>query len=230
MRAFGLIHSPLVGPDTWEPVASELRRRGAVVAVPEVVDSPDSGRPYWQQHAAVAAAGLAGLPSSPILAAHSGAGALLPAIRQRLKEAAAAYVFVDAGLPAPGSRLDNFGNPEMAAEFRRHLSDGGRFPEWTDGELREEVPDDVWRARLLAGLRPRALDYFEEPLPDLAGWPDAPCGYLLFSPGYAAEAEKAQRAGWPVRRLEGGHFHMLVEPVAVARALLELAEVLVSDL
>jgi hypothetical protein len=29
--------------------------------------------------------------------------------------------------------------------------------------------------------------------------------------------------GWAYRRLEGGHFHMLVDPAAVAAALLDLA-------
>ncbi len=47
-------------------------------------------------------------------------------------------------------------------------------------------------------------------------------GYLLFTQGYRPYLEHAQRAGWPSRTLAAGHFHMLVDPVAVAMTLVEL--------
>ena len=78
-------------------------------------------------------------------------------------------------------------------------------------------------ARLHADQRPRPLPFWEEPIPVFAGWPDAAGGYLLFTETYRASAERARAAGWPARELAGGHFHMLVEPEAVAEALLELA-------
>ncbi len=228
MLAFGLIHSPLVGPATWQPVAEALRQRGAAVAVPQVAALPGSPRPYWQQHAESAAAGLRRLPARPVLVAHSGAGALLPAIRRSLDQPAAAYLFVDAGLPAAGSRLANFGDAAMAAGLRQHLGAGGRWPEWTDEQLRVVVPDDTRRARLLAGLQPQPLAFWDEPLPAPAGWPDAPCGYLRFSPVYAADAERARSLGWPVRAIDAGHFHMLVDPAAVAETLWDMAQGLLS--
>lgn len=50
----------------------------------------------------------------------------------------------------------------------------------------------------------------------------APCGYLLPSPVYEAAAAEAHSRGWAHRELDGGHFHLLVDPPAVASALLEL--------
>jgi hypothetical protein len=49
-----------------------------------------------------------------------------------------------------------------------------------------------------------------------------PGGYLLFTQRYRHYLEQAQRAGWPSRTLAAGHFHMLVEPVAMATTLVEL--------
>ena len=208
---FVLVHSPLVGPETWSLVAEALRRLGQAALVPALPLATAPGRPYWAQHAqAVAeqAGHLAG--ERVVLVGHSGAGALLPAIRQALGRAVQGYVFVDAGLPAGGqSRLESFG--QGAEEFRAHLAAGGRFPDWTDEDLRPLVPDDALRASLVAGLRPQPLAYWEEPLPVVPTWPDAPCGYALFSDVYADAATQAQRLGWPLHHMPGGHFHMLVD-------------------
>lgn len=222
-----LIHSPLVGPSTWQPVADELRRRGVAVAVPALADDAGSGLPYWQQHAEAAARALnAAAGGGPlVLVGHSGAGPLPPAVRVRLSRPIAAYLFVDASIPHDGvSRLDLLAQelPEAAAQLRPLLAAGGRFPEWTDDDLRPVIPDTEVRREVLASLRPRPLAFMEEPIPVFAGWPDAPCAYLRFWPGYAVPAAEARRRGWVSRELEGGHFHMLVDPAGVAEALLAL--------
>ena len=216
---WALIHSPLVSPFSWEATAEVLRRRGHTVVVPELRDAPGGG-PYWQQHAESAAAGLRGVAGPLVLAAHSGAGALLPAIRQALGRPVAAYVFVDAVMPGSGgSRLAGFGTPEEIATFRAFLEGGGRFPAWTDEDLRAMVPEAGARARLVRELRPKGLDYWTEPIPSVAGWPDAPGGYLRFTGSYRADAEQARALGWPVREMAGGHFLAMVEPEAVAEAM-----------
>ena len=159
----------------------------------------------------------------PILVAHSGAGALLPAIRAAAGRQVAGYVLVDAGLPHPGQTwLQELraSAPELAKELQLRLAAGGRFPEWSDEDLRDEIPDDRTRAALFAELQPRALDFFKEPLPVVADWPDAPCHYIQLSPGYSGAAEAARRAAWPVQVFETGHFHMLVDPAGVTEALL----------
>jgi len=224
---FVLVHSPLTGPDVWQPVAEALRARGAAAFVAGLRDDGAAGEPFWAREARAAARTLQALPPGerPLLVGHSGAGALLPLLREAADRPAGGYLFVDAGLPFAGSRLQAMAgeSAEFAAQLRASLAAGERFPAWIDAQLAAIVPDAARRGALLAGLRPRGLDFFDEPLPVPRGWPDAPCGYLWFSPPYAASLAEARARGWPARELPAGHFHMLVDADAVAGALLALA-------
>jgi pimeloyl-ACP methyl ester carboxylesterase len=226
---FVLIHSPLVGPATWEPVRVALRQRGVQAAVPALRDDPERDEPYWSQQVAAVVATLRGAPEGQplVLVGHSGAGALLPALGAALTQPIAAYVFVDAGIHTDGlSRLEMMvaEDAPFAESLRAHLQAGGRYPEWTDEQLREAIPDDTWRAAVLADLQPRGLDFFSEPIPVSPSWPDAPCVYMQFSPAYDVPAARARDLGWPVREIEGGHFLMLIDPETVAEAILDLVE------
>ena len=222
-----LIPSPLLGRSSWAPVADELGGRGWEAVIATELRDPVHRRPCWRRTVDGAAASLDRVADdrAVILVGHSGAGPLLPAIAGALRQHAAGYLFVDAGLPTRGaSRLEAMEaeDPAFAAELRTALDAGGRFPTWTDDQLRELVPDAQPRAALLAELRPRGSDYWTEPQPIVSGWPNAPCGYLHFSPPYRSPADIARRSGWPLRHLPAGHFHLLVDPAAVASALLEL--------
>ncbi len=224
---FVLIHSPLVGPLTWSLLAEELRQRGVATVVPTLVDDDIGAVPFWRQHAEAVARRVEQEPGDCllVLVGHSGAGPLLPAIRQAAARPAAAYVFVDAGFPVAGkSRLDLMASedPEFARPLRQHLASGERFPSWSEEDLREVIPDPRLRRGMLKELRPRPLAFFEEPIPVFAGWPDAPCGYLRFSPAYEAPAEHARRLGWAYREITAGHFHMLVDPSTVATTLTDM--------
>lgn len=227
--AFALIHSPLVGPSTWAEVAQALREHGETALVARLEDAEGSSEPFWRQEAESAARSLQedeAAGRALILVAHSGAGPLLPAIREALGRPVAGYLFVDAGLPHDGqSRLGEMRStiPEYAEELHAELAAGGRFPTWTDEDLREIIPDARLRQATLDELRPRPLAFFEEPIPVFAGWPDAPCGYFQFSEGYAAAAAEAEAQRWEMRKIEAGHFHMLVDPDGVARMLREMA-------
>src|SRR5690348_10863600 len=185
-----LVHSPLVGPFTWSLVVGQLQAAGIDVLVPELTDTGRTPPPYWQQQALSMRQALASVPQarSLVLVGHSGAGALLPAFARAIRHPVKAYLFVDAGLPHPNqSRLDEMETsvPEFAQELRKYLAAGECFPNWSDEDLREELPDEYVRRQLLAELQPRSLDFFEEVLPDLPGWPDTKCGYLLFTEGYS---------------------------------------------
>jgi pimeloyl-ACP methyl ester carboxylesterase len=228
-----LAHSPLTGPEAWGALPEVLRRRGHEVVVPAVRDDDDP--PYasrWVARTAVQVRDAVG-EAATVLLGHSGAGYLLPlvgAARRAARAPVAGYVFVDAGLPAsrPTSRLEvlRTEGTEFAQELAGHLAGGGRFPEWSDDDLRDLVPDDVLRGALVAGLRPRGEDFFREPLPVAPDWPDAPCGYLRLSPAYDHSARLAAHRGWPrvlgADDRPGGHFAMLVDPDAVADDLEEL--------
>lgn len=198
-----------------------LRVRGIEAYVPDLAN-PTEG-PFWEQHARSAAAQIGEIDADAriVLAGHSGAGPLLPAIARELKRPVAAYLFVDAGLPH-GSR------PRMAGQFGDVLEElytrGECFPNWTDDALAGILPDAEVRTAVLDEMRPQPFEFWQEPLPEVADWPDAMCAYLRFSPAYDEDTRQAREAGWPVRELEGGHFHMLVEPGVVTGELLGLLQ------
>lgn len=224
---FVLIHSPLVGPLTWSLVAEQLAGRQVDSRLPELAEGGQSALPSWQRHAGAVATFLKTHPGHHpvILAAHSGAGPLLPAIRMAIGVPVTAYLFVDAGIPVDGhSRLALMAleSPEWAEEFRHFLEAGGAFPQWDDNQLREIIPDQALRQSLLAELRPRSLGFFSEPIPVFPGWPDAPCGYIRLSPAYHQPYAEAQRRGWVTAEIDAGHFQMLVEPERVTELMLEV--------
>lgn len=134
------------------------------------------------------------------------------------------YVFVDAGLPENGQ--PRVGSGEFAEELRELYGRGERFPDWSDDLLHALVPDPSLRRGLAAQRRPQPWRFWTEPVAVFAGWPDGPCAYLRFTPNpaYDAAAAEARRRGWAVRELVGGHFHMLVDPIAVSDVLLELVD------
>ncbi len=107
-------------------------------------------------------------------------------------------------------------------DLQAHLEAGGRFPEWSADDLREVIPSEGIRQSVVAGLRPRLLAFFTEPLPGFSDAPKAPCAYLQFSAGYDVPASQARQNGWPHRYMDAGHFHMLVDPASVADAAISL--------
>lgn len=148
---------------------------------------------------------------------------LLPAIRAASERPAGAYLFVDAQPPQNGkSRLDLF-SKEGAEQFRASATDGF-LPTWTEDDLAQAIHDASIRRSFVQELRPLPLAVYEEPIPVFADWPDAPCGFLQFTPTYEQPAEEARRKGWAYRKLDEDHFLMLNDPVAVTRAIIELAD------
>jgi hypothetical protein len=225
-----LLHSPLVGVESWGRLPEALGR-GGVAAVAVAVDGDDRP-PFAERYVRGAVEGVLAAPAQPgppVLVGHSGAGPLLAAVGAGLRAAGrpcAGYLFCDAGLPQEGAnRLELLAieDPAMAEAFRAELEQGGRFPEWGDAELAPLVPDPAARAALIGSLRPRGLAFFTEPLPPAAGWPDAPCGFQRLSAAYDTWAAAAAARGWPTAGLDAGHFHPLVDPDGVAAALLALA-------
>ena len=227
-----LIHSPLVGGLTWTLVAEQMWQHGYSVIVPILSDLEISKDPYWKQHADSVAQALVDIPpgTNVILVAHSGAGPLLPIIRQNIPNRIRAYVFVDAGIPRDGAtRLDlmRSEDPEWAKGFEESLQSGEQFPKWSIDNLREIVPDENLRKKLVAEIRPRGLDFFTEPIPVFHGWPDAPCVYIQFSTPYERPAAQGSQAGWQIYKLSVGHFHMLVDASAVTDIIFEAVHGLV---
>lgn len=221
---FVLIPSPLVGPLTWDLVADELRQHGERVIVPDLGPVTQPLTSFWGHHTKTVAEALRDIPEQRplILVGHSGAGALLPAIGHAVPHDVSAYLFVDAPIPTDGQT--RLGTGPFADFIRALYASGDRYPNWTSEDLREIIPDPEQRQHLLDDVRPPPLGFWEEPIPVFAGWPDAMCGYLRFTPNpaYDEASAEARRRGWAYAELPGGHFHLLVEPNAVAEAILDL--------
>jgi pimeloyl-ACP methyl ester carboxylesterase len=227
---FVLIHSPLVGPTTWSPLADELERRGRQAVVPSLLGVADAPSPQWRHAPAAVRATTSGAGSPAVLVGHSGGGLLLPVIADALPVEVDALVFVDSFLPPAGGSLPLAG-PGLMDQLRALASDGV-LPPWSswfdEGAMRELVPDESLRAALEAEMPRLPLSYFEAsvPLPD--GWDAHPCAYLLFTAEtYGPSAADARDRGWQVAEVQGvRHLAMATHPVAVADALLDLQRTL----
>src|SRR5260370_11367247 len=109
-----LVHSPLVGPATWDLVAAELAGRGCEVGVPDLTGTVTAGPPYCPRQAEVIARSASGRPA--ILIGHSGAGPLLAAAAAII-DPVPGYIFSAPGLPTPGHSCMDTLPPELAAQL-----------------------------------------------------------------------------------------------------------------
>jgi Alpha/beta hydrolase family len=219
-----LVHSPLVGPGTWGPVATELGRRGRLVAVPVV--GPDA-LPDWRPWVDEVCRVVRAMPGRVIVAGHSGGGIVLPLVATAAREHIGCLLFVDSDVPQRGGE-----SPVVPAAFREFLAgladERGTLPPWPawwdDAAMRELIPDDDVRAAVAAEAPALPLAYFDERIPSPVGWDDVPCGYLQLSDAYADAAATAGDRDWPVESIEGAqHMHPVVAPGEVADTMLRLA-------
>ena len=214
-----LVHSPLVGWETWEPVADVLAAEGYAVTVPDLAGAVAAGPPYQLRQAQVIAECAAGQPA--ILVGHSRAGPLLATAGPMLGEGARGYVFVDARLPSPGRAWMETLRPDLAARLRDLADPQGWLPPWWqwwgDEGLAALLPDPAVRQHFAAGCPRLPMAMLAEIQPDAPGWPDAPCGYLQLSEAYEDEAARAHELGWAVTQQLSHHLALLTGPGQVAR-------------
>lgn len=217
-----LVHSPLVGPGTWQALAEAIREGGHEVLVPDLRAILTAGPPYWSRQVDAIVDSAAGRPV--VLVGHSGAGPLLASAGAVL-DRVVGYVFVDAGLPSSGQSWLDSAPPELAEQLRG-MAAAGWLPPWSAwwGEegLVELLPDAELRESFAAGCPRLPLAMFEEVQPSVPGWPDAPCAYLRLSDAYREPAERARALGWPVAELATHHLAMLSHPELLLGPLLDL--------
>jgi hypothetical protein len=218
-----LVHSPLVGPATWDGVAADLAGRGYEVGAPDLTGTLGTGPPYCVRQARVIADSVSGQPA--ILVAHSGAGPLLAAAGAIIDQVVG-YVFVDAGLPTPGQSWMQTAPPELATQVRELADHHGWLPPWPrwwgDDAMAELIPDPQARRHFAADCPAVPLAMFEEVHPPAPRWPAARAAYLLLSEAYADQAARARELGWPVAEHPSHHLAPLTEPGRVADLLHEL--------
>jgi hypothetical protein len=219
VRCAVLLPSPLLPARAYAPLVDALGRRGWGVAVAEPPGAPAGPEPVAASFREAVRAHAADL-----VVAHSNAGRYAVAAAGE-----AAVVHVDAALPP------EHGDATLAPEgLLEHLAamadDDGLLPPWTrwwpEDDIRAVVPD----ADMLAGIRAdeqrMPLAYFRSRLGAPEGWQGHPQAYLALGSTYAEETALARRLGWPTTVLDGAlHLHHLVDPDAVAAAVLDLAAV-----
>ncbi|MBG0565851.1 alpha/beta hydrolase [Actinoplanes aureus] len=228
--AFVLVHSPSVGPLTWQPVADRLTGSGRIAVVPSLLGVADAGPPFWP---AVVEAVTAGAPADVplVLVAHSNAGLFVPVVAEALRQPVAACVFVDAALPARTGPTPVL-TPELLDVLRPTVAADGRLPQWTswfgESEVAPMFPDRRTRQAVSAEQPRLPFGYYEQRVPVPAGWDGMPCGYLLFGPPYDKIAEDARQRGWDVDEVPGRHLHQIVDPGAVTGRIVAMADRLLS--
>jgi hypothetical protein len=229
-----LLHSPLVGPLTWQPAATSLHAAGYHVAVPSLTGVVDTGPPSYRKLAGRVAETIrqANPSGAVVLIGHSGAGALLPAAAEATDSPLAAVVFVDAILPHPGVSWFETAPPVLREQLGGLAHDDGRLPAWDrwfpPEVMTELLPEENLRRRFIAELPRVPLAYLEERAPVVSGWPPARCGYLRLSGAYDEVADEAERRGWLVVREAADHLAMLTRPAAISGLLDRLVKALMG--
>jgi pimeloyl-ACP methyl ester carboxylesterase len=226
-----LLHSPLVGPTTWTAVASLLRHMGYQVVVPDLRAAATVRPPYqpamWR--AVTDALDRADGAGPLVLVGHSGAGPLLPGLATACGHSVHALIYVDAGLPRPGTNWFERA-PTGLADHVRRLVENGRLPpwdEWFDGGVLEALlPDPAMRAQFRKELPRVPLTFLTEATPP-ATWAEL-SGYLLLSEAYLANAAEARANRWPVLEHLSHHLAMLTDPAGIADAIRRLCWLLIT--
>jgi pimeloyl-ACP methyl ester carboxylesterase len=216
--AFVLVHSPLVGPATWQPAAGVLGARGWQTCTPDLTPALAGTPPYWTRQVEAITSAASSQPS--VLVGHSGAGPLLAAAGSQLHDVVA-YVFVDAGLPAPGRNWMSTVPADLAAHLRSIVGTDRMLPPWPtwwdEDVLAELITDSTARRQFAAECPKLPMAMFEEILPDAPCWPDAPAAYLRLSDAYDQAAE-----------LDSHHLAPLTDADVVVDAMLGLLAALQS--
>lgn len=165
---FVLVHSPVVGPTTWQWVADALRGAGENVTVPNLVAAAATASPHGFVFEAISAAGG---DDDVVIVGHSGAGVLLPLIAEGLSPRSQLIVFVDAGVPPCEGTVTIGGNflPTL-----RELAVDGLLPRWTrwwdDGVLEVLVPLEDRRRQVESELPTVPLSFYEASIAMPPGW------------------------------------------------------------
>jgi pimeloyl-ACP methyl ester carboxylesterase len=153
MTEFVLVHGTTQSPAGWDRLADELRRRGhRVTAVDLPADQPQWAPADYARH--VAAQADRGADGRPVVVAHSGAGALLPAIAEAADAATAVWLAAyipdlaggtsmlddikaqrDAMFHPDWLGVDPISDPQLALRFLFHDCDP-QTQQWALGTLR----------------------------------------------------------------------------------------------
>ena len=217
MARFLLVHPPLLGPSVWQNCAAVLRDRGHSVTAPDLRGEVEPAAEWWSRWADVCADAITGVD---LVAAHSGAGVVLPLVAEATDPRSVA--FVDAVVPSDGSITAP--NENLVA-FVRALPSDDHLPPWTawwsEDDVAELLPDPELRAQIAAEQPRLPADFYDHAVPVPPRWTEGRAiTYVRFSEAYEHDAAEASRRHWTVRRMPGSHLHLIDHAEEVAEALL----------
>ncbi len=175
--------------------------------------------PQWQYLVDIATESVAGR-LDVVVVGHSGAGAVLPAIAERLENRLRALVFVDAIVPpAEGEHR----TPQRLLDLIDDKAVDGRLPKWLDWwqaeDITELLPSPAHRAEVRADMPELHRPFYDDSIPVPAGWTAGPCAFLKLSSAYDDEYSQAERLGWPRTSIDGTHLSIFSNPVEVLDAI-----------
>jgi len=217
-----LVHSPLLGPSTWDELLPLLDSAGWSVAVPDLRPLVETSpfHPAVCESAAAAAASSARV----VVVGHSRAGPYLPGIAAALGSAVSEVVFLDARLPYPGRSWLSSLTADQAGTLRE-LTHEDRLATWdrwfSPDALEGLLPDPQQRERIRQELAELPWSLVTEELPAVAGaWNSARHIYVRLSAAYETVAAQAEDEGYAVLRHQADHLAMLTNPSTVANLVL----------
>jgi pimeloyl-ACP methyl ester carboxylesterase len=213
-----LVHSPFLGPATWQSTARALNGKGRRVHVPSLLAVAQSPPPYWPAGVDPIIQSAADEPV--VLVPHSNAGLYVPAVVEALGEQVRGVVFIDAALPGAGHHT-------TPAFLRKLATVDGLLPPWTawwdETDVAALFPDAYVRAEVESEQPRMPLAYYDHLPPTPREWTAPPSAYIWFGEPYDKGAAQAGLRGWPTAHLPGSHLHMLNDQEAVAAAVLQMA-------
>jgi pimeloyl-ACP methyl ester carboxylesterase len=230
MTHFVLVHGAWHGGWCWERVARRLRIAGHRVSAPTL---SGLGRRAGEltpalslsNHVDDVVAAVQGAQDEVVLVGHSYAGFVVREAADRLGDAVARLVMLDAWVGADGDSLltvapDWFA--EALVEAARERGAGWQIPVPPPALVGVDDPDDA--AWLTTRMTPHPLKTFSDATALTGAVDTVPTDAIVCSGSSGLPfAELATAFGWPIRRLDAGHDAMVTNPVELARMLEDCA-------
>jgi pimeloyl-ACP methyl ester carboxylesterase len=235
-KTFVLVHGAWHGAWCWRHVADSLRAGGHKVVVPTLTGMGDrhhlsSKDVTLETHIrdVIAAIECEEL-SNVVLVAHSYAGYLAAAARERIGERLAHVIYLDAMLPVPGKAARDLWPPDAVANIEKTLIDGYKLASFPP-EMFDIPPTDKanyeWMKRRLTDM---PYGVFQTPFPMPAAGKPAPTVKQTFvkcteaqldGAKFSLEAAKASKMN--IVMMKTGHNPMVTAPKLLVAELLKMA-------
>lgn len=241
MTTYVLVGGFWIGAWAWRDVVDRLENAGHRAIAPDLsglgakrhLGGPDV---TLETHIAEVAHAIEDRAlSDVVLIGHSGGGAIVNAVADRMPDRVAGLIFVDSGPVPDGSAIADFSGPEGRAETEQRAVDGWRLPlpPWDVlGEAELAGLDEAKRAFFRENAADQPLRVAIDPVrlrgglrPDMPRWAilttipvAAVKGMIASGNPWFAPMDGPQ---WTLRELQTGHWPMLSEPERLADMLAE---------